>query len=651
MTPWWQQPVETTSPVTQTQTVSDVPGTGTVTLTKGSTLVTGTATNFTTLASGDHFTADGKTHVVYSVTNVFELQLATPATASYEGAIQNGETVWHIKFSEPGPQNTLFTELETEIQNDNVDNWAKVPKLKADDFSKTEVRTKLLTQLAALDEVYAVILKGVSNSALEITYSNTQPPLPWQKLVVPGKQKTTLTAHTPKKANTLKANAFEVLPKPDHSKHKPYSQVPEVVISGSYYGAGAEAVAKLGLSDNSFQITSGTARYTTAPTVTISHSTVAPPGQQATAKAKLDSSGKVTGIEFENFSHRGWGYTTAPTINFSGGTRKDDGVGTPPDGQGNDKNFIVTKIVVTKGGVGYYSMPTVELVGPNNLSLLQRTGVGVTTLGGLRDSDFANAFKVKIKTNTSFAEDTATDLAVSETLTIEPGQPDNLFYVGLGAFTSMAIREIEGANAADQTYRLSTNIIYTSDNKATFKLSGKFIDRATSPSSYEFTTKTLPVNTSAYQLQKAIQIAIYQKVLDTTGGLKSSVKLDAKPQVLVTGAGTVDRPWKIKFSNMGVVTNFKHKSLTPSQQEKTLKNGFATGIKIAAADRTDSVIGITKVVGSGKYDLIFGPQKAATRIEASFNFAATGATISSNKLTLPAKIPVNGRPGCVVQVD
>jgi hypothetical protein len=137
-----------------------------------------------------------------------------------------------------------------------------------------------------------------------------------------------------------------------------YTTVPTVSFAGGG-GSGATAVVTLGLTAQSFNITSGDIFYTTAPTVTISGG--GSPTTTATANALLSggSSGTVTGIAITNM---GVGYTTAPSLGFTAGT-VDSGT-VPPTAVGNATRFAVSTI--TKGGtnVGYTSAPTVTISPP-----------------------------------------------------------------------------------------------------------------------------------------------------------------------------------------------------------------------------------------------------------------------------------------------
>ncbi len=146
---------------------------------------------------------------------------------------------------------------------------------------------------------------------------------------------------------------------------------------GAHAKASAAAAATIsGLTSASFTITPGTKTYSGAPTATIS----APGsgGTTATATAVL-TNGLVTGIQMTN---NGTGYTTVPTLTFSGGTQLVSG--TAPTAVGNSNNFCVTSIAVTALGSGYTTPPAVTVV----------TAVGGTptlataVLGGLTSASF-----------------------------------------------------------------------------------------------------------------------------------------------------------------------------------------------------------------------------------------------------------------------
>jgi hypothetical protein len=131
-----------------------------------------------------------------------------------------------------------------------------------------------------------------------------------------------------------------------------YSAAPAVAISGGG-GTGATATALLGLSAQSFTITSNLQRYSVAPTVAISGGG----GTGATATAVL-TSGAVTSL---TNIYSGSGYTTTPTIAFSGGTVST--AGTAPTGTGNATNFVVNGITLTNPGGGFTSAPSITFSG------------------------------------------------------------------------------------------------------------------------------------------------------------------------------------------------------------------------------------------------------------------------------------------------
>ena len=131
-----------------------------------------------------------------------------------------------------------------------------------------------------------------------------------------------------------------------------YSVAPSLSVSGGG-GSGATATAQLGLSAASFTITANTQRYSAAPTVTISGGG----GTGATATANL-SAGAVSSVTITN---PGSGYTSAPSISFSGGTVST--AGTAPSGTGNATNFIVTGTGITNPGSGYVSAPGIAFSG------------------------------------------------------------------------------------------------------------------------------------------------------------------------------------------------------------------------------------------------------------------------------------------------
>ena len=155
-----------------------------------------------------------------------------------------------------------------------------------------------------------------------------------------------------------------------------HSTVPDVIISGN-----ATAVASLGLSVASFTISGGTTIYSTAPTVTITGGG----GSGATATAVL-TSGIVTSITLTN---AGAGYTSSPTIAFSGGTVTT--AGTNPTGTGNATNFVVVGIQVTNPGSGYTSAPSVTFSSGTGTTATANMSAAIlatnSSIGGSGDLD------------------------------------------------------------------------------------------------------------------------------------------------------------------------------------------------------------------------------------------------------------------------
>ena len=211
-----------------------------------------------------------------------------------------------------------------------------------------------------------------------------------------------------------------------------HSTVPTITFSGGG-GTGAAATATLGLSTASFTINGGTTVYSVAPTVTIS----AGGGSGATATAVL-TAGIVSGITIVN---DGSGYTTAPTIAFSGGTVTT--AGTNPTGTGNATKFVVAEILLTANGSGYTSTPNMvfnsgagtsatatlasvilgadsSIGGPGNIVIhpaitgafsLTKTGVGIVTLNSA--NTYTGSTTLSTGTLTLGASNVLPDTAVS----------------------------------------------------------------------------------------------------------------------------------------------------------------------------------------------------------------------------------------------
>jgi autotransporter-associated beta strand protein len=157
-----------------------------------------------------------------------------------------------------------------------------------------------------------------------------------------------------------------------------HSVVPNITVTGGG-GAGATLIGTLGLSAASFNIVGGTTSHSVAPNVTITGGG----GTGATATAVL-TGGVVSSI---TITYAGTGYTSSPTLLFSGGTVII--AGTNPTGIGNSNNFVVSAITVNNPGSGYTSVPSVSFgsgsgtVATANLSTVILSGN--SSIGGTGD--------------------------------------------------------------------------------------------------------------------------------------------------------------------------------------------------------------------------------------------------------------------------
>jgi hypothetical protein len=154
-----------------------------------------------------------------------------------------------------------------------------------------------------------------------------------------------------------------------------YSSAPTVTISGGG-GSGATAIARLGLSPSSFTITPGTQTYSVAPTVTIT-------GGNVTATAQMG----LTAASFTITSNT-QRYSVAPTVTISGGG------GTGATATANLTSGAVTSVTITNPGSGYTSAPTIAFsggtistagtvpTGTGNATRFIVTGVAITNISG-----------------------------------------------------------------------------------------------------------------------------------------------------------------------------------------------------------------------------------------------------------------------------
>ncbi len=154
-----------------------------------------------------------------------------------------------------------------------------------------------------------------------------------------------------------------------------YSTPPTVAIVGT--GTGATAIARLGLTAQSFTVTTGNRVYTANPTITISGGG----GTGATASPVM-TGGQVTGI---TITAAGAGYTSAPTATVTGGTSTGT---TTTTFVGNATNFCVGGLTVTTPGSGYTGTPTFTFNGVAQTATATRSSVALgaaTSIGGAGD--------------------------------------------------------------------------------------------------------------------------------------------------------------------------------------------------------------------------------------------------------------------------
>jgi autotransporter-associated beta strand protein len=125
---------------------------------------------------------------------------------------------------------------------------------------------------------------------------------------------------------------------------------PTATITG---GGGTLATASVtrGVTANTWSFVTNGATYSVAPTVTITLGN----GTGATAVANLDGTGAFTGITITN---PGTGFTSNPTLTFTGGTLTSGATPTPTP---NSTNFQISGITLTAGGSAFTSPPTVTI--------------------------------------------------------------------------------------------------------------------------------------------------------------------------------------------------------------------------------------------------------------------------------------------------
>lgn len=209
----------------------------------------------------------------------------------------------------------------------------------------------------------------------------------------------------------------------------------------------APPVISYGLTTASFTINGGTQRYSSSnlPIATITGGG----GTGATASVVVQSVGGpnrvVVGI---NITAPGSGYTSAPTITFSGGTITQSG--TPPTGTGNASNFVVisstggdsiSSITVTYGGSGYSAAPAVTITPP--ASGTTATATATISGGAVTGITITNA-----GSGYSTSSPPGVTIAPSSLGVVPTGDPANS-----GMFASVGeLSGVAGPTSTDATY-------------------------------------------------------------------------------------------------------------------------------------------------------------------------------------------------------
>ena len=182
------------------------------------------------------------------------------------------------------------------------------------------------------------------------------------------------------------------------------------VAAGADGAAGAAATAKAFVIDTeikSIRMTSGGRGYTSIPTVNFTGGT----GTGATAKASLDT--KVSAVNIPVGSG-GTGYTSAPTVEIM------DATGRGAYAIATIENGVVSKITVISGGSGYTTAPTVRFIevgaAPTSVAtatVLTETfvsNVEITTGGSGYTSDTTNQEKLLLNIINKFVNTGRNDI-------------------------------------------------------------------------------------------------------------------------------------------------------------------------------------------------------------------------------------------------
>lgn len=159
-----------------------------------------------------------------------------------------------------------------------------------------------------------------------------------------------------------------------------YGLVPTISISG---GMGASAYALVGVTNASFTVPAAvpgtTTSYSVAPSVTL------PNG--ATGEAVLDANGYVIAI---NVLSPGSNFITTPTAAFSGGIASF--AGTNPTATGNNNNYTITGITLVNAGTGFTTPPTFTITGGTGSGAAVTGNDGAFALNGFVMTDHGSGY-------------------------------------------------------------------------------------------------------------------------------------------------------------------------------------------------------------------------------------------------------------------
>lgn len=159
-----------------------------------------------------------------------------------------------------------------------------------------------------------------------------------------------------------------------------YGLVPTISISG---GMGASAYALVGVTNASFTVAAAvpgtTTSYSVAPSVILQNG--------ATGEAVLDANGYVIGI---NVLTSGSNFVTTPTATFSGGTASFTGA--TPTATGNNSNYTITGITLVNAGTGFTTTPTFTITGGTGSGAAVTGNDGAFALNGFVMTDHGSGY-------------------------------------------------------------------------------------------------------------------------------------------------------------------------------------------------------------------------------------------------------------------